>query len=145
MTANKPRILHLGKYDSTSSEAGGIESAIETLTEHLSDNFNQMVVVFTRESKKFKLIQSNAGIKKLLVPVHIVSGYAPVNFFLYFSLKRIIHIFSPDIIHVHMPGIMPFFCFHELKKNTTIVHWHADVQGTRVSKHWIFPVYRLFE
>jgi glycosyltransferase involved in cell wall biosynthesis len=104
-----------------------------------------MVAVFTRESKQFNITRSNKGIKTLFIPVHLVASYAPVNFFLPFFLKRIIHIFSPDIIHVHMPGIMPFFCLHELKKRTTIVHWHADVEGTRVSKHWIYPVYRLFE
>ena len=142
---NKLKILHLGKYDSTSPEAGGVESAIENITKQLKNEYDQIIVAFTRKYKKIKFIQSDSGTKHLLIPVHLIIGYAPVNFFLPVFLKRLINTFSPDIIYVHMPSIMPFSCLNELKNRKTIVFWHADVEGTRVSKNWSFPVYRLFE
>jgi len=142
---NKLRILHLGKYDSTSPEAGGVESAVENITKQLKNDFNQIIVVFTGKYKKIKLIQSASGTEHLLIPVHLVIGYAPVNFFLKSCPDLKLMTFSPDIIYVHMPSIMPFSCLNELRKRKTIVFWHADVEGTRVSKNWSFPVYRLFE
>ncbi len=141
----KPKILHLGKYDSNSPEAGGIESALENITMQVKNDYNQIIVAFTGKYKKIKFIQSASGIKQLLIPVHFVIGYAPVNFCLPVFLKKIINSFSPDIIFVHMPGIMPFSCLNELRKRKTIVFWHADVEGTRVAKNCIFPLYRLFE
>lgn len=140
----KPRILHLGKYDYNSREAGGVEYVIKNCTEHLKNDFDQTAALFSNSTDKIITVSDN-GIKKVLFPVHIVAGYAPVNFSMPFYLKKLINSFSPEIIHVHMPGLMPFFCLPELKKRRTVVHWHADVEGTRVSKNIMFPAYRLLE
>lgn len=138
------RTLHLGKYAYHSVEAGGVESVLKTYTEHLKNDIDQIVLVFDSSIQK-KISLTENGITIIRFPVHLIAGYAPVNFFMFFYLRKIIHSFSPDIIHVHMPGLMPFFCLCDLKKRKTIVHWQADVDGTRVSKNLAFPFYKILE
>lgn len=141
---NRPKILHLGKYSYHADEAGGVEAFLKSYTEYLKDNYNQTVVLFDSTIKKRKTTQEK-GITIILFPVHFIAGYAPVNLFTPFYLHEIIASFSPDIIHVHMPSLLPFFCLWRLIKRKTIIHWHADVAGTKVSKTLAFPLYKIME
>lgn len=137
-------ILHLGKYDDTDGAAGGIEYVIKECTRQLSCDFEQVLVLFSRQVAQLTEFQQQ-GIRKIILPVHFVIGFAPVNFILFFYLNSIIKKVSPDIIHVHMPGLMPFFCLNRIRKMKSVVHWHADVDGTKVSKSLLFPFYKLLE
>ena len=141
---NRLKVLHLGKYAWDSVAAGGIESVIKTCTTDLKQDVNQMVLVFDPSVSGKKTCWEN-GVTVIRFPVHLAAGYAPVNLFLFFYLRRIIRSFAPDIIHVHMPGLMPFFNLWDLKKSAVIIHWHADVDGSQVSKNIAFPLYEILE
>ncbi|MEA2061863.1 MAG: glycosyltransferase [Thermodesulfobacteriota bacterium] len=157
-------ILHLGKYDFDASDAGGVERVIKNCAQALKTDFHQVLAFFSKSDVRVRVEnvldygngQGKKGLSrgsedhsgcltKVLFPVHCVAGYAPVNFFMSVYLKQLIRETAPDIIHAHMPGLMPFFCLKALKTRKTIVHWHADVQDTRVAETWLYPFYKVME
>lgn len=140
----RPKILHLGKYNYTSKEAGGVEAFLKKVTECLKGDYDQTVLLFDSSIKKKTHIAEN-GVNIILFPVHFVAGYAPINLYTPLHLHKLISSFSPDIIHIHMPSLLPFFCLWGLFRRKTVIHWHADVEGTQVSNSIAFPIYQVME
>lgn len=141
----KPTVLHIGKYDPLSRDAGGIERVLLDLTDHLKEDTTQKTICFSREISRNVACHRN-GIETLLIPVQWIVGHAPLNLSAYRDLYRLIHSFRPKIIHAHMPGILPLFLlFIPTWGGRLLLHWHADVWGSDVARNPLFPLYRMME
>ncbi len=140
----KIRVLHLGKYDFFTNDSGGIETYLTTLTQNLQYSVIQRVLVFSHKADTITEKRLN-HVDITMLPVHFVLGTSPASYYLLFYLNQIINSFKPDIIHAHMPGLMPLFMILSLKKRGFIVNWHADVDGTAVAQNIAYPIYRLLE
>ncbi len=82
-------------------------------------------------------------------PVWIRLFFAPVSPRFPFWLDRALKRFDPDVVHVHMPNVSPFWLLllPSAHKRSWVVHWHSDVEPSkfRLSLRLGYPHYRIFE
>jgi len=143
------RVLHIGKY--FPPHFGGIETSMSQLMlEQVRQGAVVSAIVHAEQ------LQSSRGFYRWHeCAVYEVKTYGqlvfvPVAPLFPVHLYRALKDFQPDIIHIHMPNVAPFWLlFFGLSHAgyRIIVHWHSDVLGAQPSKavRLLYPVYRLFE
>lgn len=135
------RVLHIGKY--FPPVAGGIEFFLSDL------------VTAQREAgtDAFALVHGNPSTDDppwlVRVPVATTLLFAPIAPGFPLELARAIRRFRPDVLHIHMPNVSPFWALWlpSARALPWVVHWHADVLTSKSSSGFklAYRLYRYFE
>lgn len=144
------KVLHIGKY--FPPHFGGIESFMSQLMEQQAiQGLSVMALVHAdrMQSKKrqyhwkgCEIIEVRSFGQLLFVPI------APTYPFI---LIRTLKTYEPDVLHIHMPNVAPFWLLFTKRlfanECKIITHWHSDVLGASPTKlvRLFYPIYRVFE
>lgn len=139
------RILHLGKF--YPPYRGGIESYTAALAS----------TCVAKGAFSAVLAHAPPGIhrteKKIIDDVEVILVgcygqmlYTPISPALPWHLARLIRIFRPDILHLHMPNPSAFFALliPSARKIPWIIHWHSDVPLTMQNRQ-VQLAYRIYK
>jgi glycosyltransferase involved in cell wall biosynthesis len=138
------RILHIGKY--FPPVTGGMERFLADLV-YAQRAAGHEVEVLVHQHERSERLADPPWLMRC--PVWLRLFFAPLSprfpFWLDSALKR----FDPDVIHIHMPNVSPFWLLllPSARKRTWVVHWHSDVEPSkfRLSLRLGYPHYRIFE
>ncbi len=138
------RILHLGKYYPPSS--GGMERFLGDLV-GAQRRAGDEVAVLVHADKRAQGADDPPWLMRCPVWMRLV--FAPISPLYPFWLARAIRSYSPDVLHIHMPNVSPFWALllPAARKRPWIVHWHSDVEPSRLKRslRLAYPHYRIFE
>lgn len=144
------RVLHIGKYYPPFS--GGIESFMGDLLPALASltvTTAALVHAHSWQPSGSASINRIDGVLVIRAPTWGRLLYAPISPLFSLSLRRIIHSFKPDILHLHLPNTSAFWVLHDTTAQTIpwIIHWHADVVASHLDWRlkFAYPLYRPFE
>ena len=138
------RILHLGKYYPPVN--GGMERFLADLVQAQRAAGHDVEVLVHQHAPT----QRGADPLWLMrCPVWLRLFFAPIAPQFPFWLSRAIRRFDPEVIHIHMPNVSPFWLLllRSARRRTWVVHWHSDVEPSRfkLSLRMLYPHYRIFE
>ena len=138
------RILHIGKY--FPPVTGGMERFLADLVAaQQAEGHDVRVLVHQHERSRA------SGDPPWLTrcPVWMRLIFAPIAPRFPFLLHALLTRFDPQVIHIHMPNVSPFWLMlmPSARKRTWVVHWHSDVEPSRfrLSLRLAYPHYRIFE
>ena len=136
------RILHVGKY--FPPVAGGVERFLADLVKAQRDAGHEVMVLAHGDGRHLA-----GGDPEWLVraPVRLRLAFAPISPSMPFALARAIRRFRPDVLHLHMPNLAPFWALllPRARSIPWVVHWHSDVELSKPSLRAAYPHYHLFE
>lgn len=138
------RVLHIGKY--YPPFYGGIETFMQDLMEASShEHIISAALVHHHETSQPFSQEVINGIEVYRVPIVAKALFAPIAPRYGFYLEKVITLFRPDVIHLHLPNTASFYCLWNKKCRSLpwVVHWHSDVLGEN-SPWWLrtlYPVY----
>jgi len=132
------KILHISKF--FYPYYGGIEDVVYTIIQGLKGNYEQQVICFSQDAHSYSDIIDEIPITRVGVIANMFSQPIPLCYTS--QLKKVIHTFQPDIIHIHMPN--PYVCACllrlPLENIQLVVHWHADILGKKLMYRLIQPI-----
>jgi glycosyltransferase involved in cell wall biosynthesis len=146
------RVLHIGKF--YPPYAGGIENFMGDLLPalersgvrtgalvHAHKLINNEGTEEHSTSHTFKRIWRVPCLGNIL--------YTPVSPTFPLWLSKTIKDFQPQILHIHMPNVSPFWAMAipSARKIPWLIHWHSDVVPSRIDKRLglAYNFYRPFE
>lgn len=135
----KMKILHISKF--YPPEPGGIENFAADLASAQARGGNQVYVLAHHGRDWFYRPGSIARAGGVVVERVRTFGqlsYVPVSPEFFLRLSRVIKIFKPDVIHVHVPNVSAFFLLLIKVHAPVILHWHADVVASRIDRRMAF-------
>lgn len=142
------RILHIGKY--YPPFMGGIENFMHDLMhEQVKQGNDIAALVHQHDTEMDWEIIHDDQVTIFKTPIKGQVVFTPIALNFYQHLGKVIKVFKPDIIHLHLPNPSTFWClFHKQAKELPwVIHWHADVLGnvpdTKVKL--LYPFYAVFE
>jgi glycosyltransferase involved in cell wall biosynthesis len=138
------RILHIGKYYPPVN--GGMERFLADLVQaQRAEGHDVEVLVHQHE----RSAAESDPPWLMRCPVWIRLFFAPIAPQFPFWLQRILRRFDPDVIHIHMPNVSPFWLLllPPSRRRTWVIHWQSDVEPSRfkLSLRLLYPYYRIFE
>ncbi|MDT8397334.1 MAG: glycosyltransferase [Pseudomonadales bacterium] len=142
------RILHIGKY--YPPFAGGIENFMAALLPVQAASGDEVAVLVHqhRRGRPFGVEQMKQ-VRVYRVPIWGRLLFVPLSPWYARHLARVIGQFKPDILHIHMPNVSPFWvlflkCCRDLP---VVIHWHADVVASELHRGLAlgYRFYRPFE
>ena len=138
------RILHIGKY--YPPVTGGMERFLADLVQAQRAEGHE-VQVLVHQHERSRGTVDPPWLQRC--PVWLRLFFAPLAPQFPFWLDRVLRRFNPDVIHIHMPNVSPFWLLllRSARKRTWVVHWHSDVEPSRfkLSLRLAYPHYRIFE
>ena len=138
------RILHLGKYFAPAK--GGMERFLADLVAAQRRAGDEPAVLVHAHAPR--------GAEPdppwlMRVPVWVRLIFAPLSPLYPFWLARAIRAYRPDVLHIHMPNVSPFWALllPSARRLPWIVHWHSDVEPSKFKRslRLAYPHYRIFE
>lgn len=135
------RILHIGKF--FPPYAGGMETFLFDLVAEQRAGGDELAVLVhgTPEADDPPWLTR--------VPVRVQLLYAPLAPGFPGALRRLVHDFRPDVIHLHLPNPSAFavLLVSEARRVPWVVHWHSDVVSApgKVALGLAYRLYRPFE
>lgn len=144
------RILHIGKY--YPPFYGGIENFMaDLLQEQLQQGHEVAAIVHDHQLTSTWRMQSmtagDANATLYRIPSYGTLLYAPISPAFGYYLQRVINDFRPDVLHMHVPNTSVFWGLfsHKVRDIPWVVHWHADVFGSKLGLNVAYTLYRPFE
>jgi glycosyltransferase involved in cell wall biosynthesis len=138
------RILHIGKY--YPPVAGGVERFLADLVAAQRAAGHE-VRVLVHEHDGARPASDPPWLKRCPVWLRLI--FAPISPRFPFWLRGMVLDFRPDVIHMHMPNVSPFWALliPSVRRIPWIVHWHADVERRtpKLAIRLAYPHYRIFE
>ncbi|MDB5846981.1 MAG: glycosyl transferase [Rhodoferax sp.] len=135
------KVLHVGKF--YPPHRGGIETFLyDLMASQRAMGMEVSAVVHgdPREDDPVWLVR---------VPVQAQLVYAPLAIGFRAALERAIERFEPQVLHFHMPNVSAFWALtsRAAMQIPWVVHWHADVVVSRISRMLAlaYKAYRPFE
>ena len=136
------RILHIGKYFPPTP--GGMERFLGDLVAAQRKAGHEAAVLVHDDGRRMAGGDPDWVVR---CPVWTRIAFAPVspNFLAY--LGRAIRKFKPDVLHLHMPNLAPFWALMlpAARRLPWVVHWQSDVELSQRSVRLAYPHYQLFE
>jgi glycosyltransferase involved in cell wall biosynthesis len=138
------RILHIGKY--YPPVTGGMERFLGDLAAAQRAEGHEVEVLVHQHPRS-----AGAADPPWLMrcPVWLRLFFAPIAPRFPFWLDRALRRFDPEVIHIHMPNVSPFWLLvlRSARRRTWVVHWHSDVEPSRfkLSLRLLYPHYSIFE
>jgi glycosyltransferase involved in cell wall biosynthesis len=138
------RILHLGKYFPPAK--GGMERFLADLVAAQRRAGDEPAVLVHAHAPR----STEPDPPWLLrCPVWVRLIFAPLSPLYPFWLARAIRTYRPDVLHIHMPNVSPFWALllPAARRLPWIVHWHSDVEPSKFKRslRLAYPHYRIFE
>src|SRR5258706_9235887 len=138
------RILHIGKY--YPPVPGGMERFLADLVQAQRAQGHDVEVLVHQHERS----AHEADPPWLMrCPVWKRLFFAPLAPRFPFWLHRALLRFDPDVIHIHMPNVSPFWLLllASARERTWAIHWQSDVEPSRFkfSLRLLYPYYRIFE
>jgi len=138
------RILHIGKY--YPPVTGGMERFLADLVAAQRSAGHDVEVLVHQHARSAGLADPPWLMR---CPVWLRLFFAPLSPRFPFWLDSALRRFDPDVIHIHMPNVSPFWLLllPSARKRTWVVHWHADVEPSKfkLALRLGYPHYRIFE
>src|SRR6185312_1550497 len=138
------RILHLGKYFPPSK--GGIERFLADLL-LAQRRAGDEAAALVHADRNAPAVEDPPWIMRCPVWLRLI--FAPISPAYPFWLARAIRRHRPDVLHIHMPNVSPFWALllPSARRIPWIVHWHSDVEPSKfkLSLRLAYPHYRIFE
>ena len=138
------RILHIGKY--FPPVAGGMERFLADLVGAQRAEGHDVRVLVHQHERSAREADPPWLVR---CPVWLRLFFAPIAPRFPAWLHRELARFDPEVIHIHMPNVSPFWLLlmPSARKRTWVVHWHSDVEPSRfkLSLRLLYPHYRIFE
>lgn len=132
------KILHVSKF--YPPYRGGIEDVCYNIVRALQDK-EQKVICFN--DKKQDDISFIDGVEIIRIGMRFEFASQPISLSYYKRLKNVIDLFSPDVIHLHLPN--PLICIYILKlipqSTKLVVHWHSDI----IAQKYLYQLFRPIE
>jgi len=136
------RILHIGKY--FPPVHGGVERFLGDLVKAQREAGHEAFVLVHDDGR-----HDPRGDPEWLLrcPVRLRLAFAPIAPSFPLWLARAIRRFKPDVLHLHMPNLAPFWALMlpSARRIPWVVHWHSDVELSRRSLRLAYPAYHLLE
>lgn len=138
------RILHIGKYFPPA--VGGIERFLADLVSaqrHQGDEASVLV----HDDGRANLNRDPLWLMRCPVWFRLI--FAPISPAFPFWLRRAIREYRPDVLHIHMPNVSPFWALMlpSARRIPWVVQWQSDVEPSRIKRalRFAYPYYRIFE
>ncbi len=145
-------VLHIGKY--FPPHRGGMETFLRDLMiEQKKQGLKVAALVHSSDAGfRSSLEEANAegqSLRVYRVARWFTLAFAPISPTFPLLLRRICGQLQPDVLHIHMPNLSPFWCLlmPGARAVPWVVHWHADVLSSRHSRalRYLYRLYRPFE
>jgi glycosyltransferase involved in cell wall biosynthesis len=135
------KILHIGKY--YPPVAGGMERFLADLVKAQRAAGDEVTVLVHSDGRAPR--DDPAWLMRCPVWFRLI--FAPVSPAFPFWFARALREHAPDVIHIHMPNPSAFWALllPAARKRPWVVHWHADVESSKISLRMAYPHYRIFE
>jgi rhamnosyl/mannosyltransferase len=140
------RILHIGKF--FPPIPGGIENFVADLSAAQCRLGHDVAILFHGRPGHVWPDELPDGRRLYVSATYGDIAFAPVAPWFFFTLRRAMREFRPDLLHVHMPNVSAFSLIAgRRRKIPLVVHWHADVVSSEYDKRlrMLYPLYRPFE
>ena len=136
------RILHIGKYFPPTP--GGMERFLGDLVKAQRDAGHEVAVVVHDDGRRLEGGDPDWVIR---CPVWVKLMFAPISPGFLACLDRAIKRFRPEVLHLHMPNLGPFWALMlpAARRIPWVVHWQSDVEVSKWSLRLAYPHYQLFE
>ncbi|GAB4397032.1 MAG: hypothetical protein OHK0048_03920 [Rhodoferax sp.] len=135
------RVLHIGKY--WPPDRGGMETFVSELVQAQREQ--------GIDSRALVHGQPRPDDPPWLtrVPVQFRLIYTPFALGFGVALRRLLRVFEPQLLHLHLPNVSAFWILPLLstRKIPWVIHWHSDVlvAPERRLLRWAYTLYRPFE
>lgn len=136
------RILHVGKY--FSPVPGGIERFLGDLVAAQRRAGHEVAVLVHDDGRRGAEPDPDWLMR---CPVAMKLAFAPISPRFPSWLTRGIRRFRPEVLHLHMPNLAPFWALMlpAARRLPWVVHWHADVEVSKLALRLLYPHYQMFE
>lgn len=141
MSDSSMKVLHISKY--FYPHDGGIESVCRDIMQALKKHpeIEQMCLCFGDERKK-RYAGHMYGFPIIRVAPFVTVKKQALSLKYYFILRKIIHRFQPDVVHVHFPNMLVcLFLLLIPKSFRLIIHWHSDI----IEQKHLYRCFRFIE
>lgn len=143
-----PRILHVGKF--FPPVPGGIETYLaDLLVASLDAGLEAAALVHQPYRPAAPVPSRYTQLPLFTTPSYGQLLYAPISPGFPLALHHAIRSFRPNLLHLHLPNVSAFsaLALPSARRLPWVVHWHADVGGTALSKRVraAYPLYRPLE
>ena len=142
------RVLHIGKF--FTPFRGGVENYMRDI----------MVALNRRGATNFAVVHhhdlSARSVDDIIevdgIPFHVIRAgtwfkfmYTPISPMFPVLMRRLRRLYTPDIIHFHMPNPSAFWALIMIRTRRVpwVIHWHADVVAS-AHDPWLRRFYRLY-
>ena len=140
------KIVHIGKY--YPPIPGGIESVVrDVAVEQVRQGHGVWVLSHWNRPGRGMVRELREGVNLLRIPIMGTVAYTTLAPKFPGVLDRVIRTVQPDVIHVHMPNMAPFWLLKKKHKAPIVIHWHSDVLTSckDLPLVCLYPGYALFE
>jgi len=136
------RILHVGKY--YPPVAGGMERFLGDLVTAQRAAGHE-VSVLVHDTGHGDARDDPPWLMRC--PVWIRLFFAPISPRFPFWLAHAIRRYRPDVLHLHMPNLGPFWALllPSARRIPWVVHWQSDIEFSKRSLRLAYPHYMIFE
>jgi glycosyltransferase involved in cell wall biosynthesis len=136
------RILHIGKY--FPPVAGGMERFLGDLVKAQREAGHE-VSVLVHDTGHGDARDDPPWLMRC--PVWIRLFFAPISPRFPFWLARAMRRYRPDVLHLHMPNLGPFWALllPSARRIPWVVHWQSDIEFSKRSLRLAYPHYMIFE
>lgn len=133
------KILHISKF--YYPYFGGIEDVARTLVKELAERHEQRILCFNDSSETVEEVVDDIPVTRVGIVGTLMSQPIAIHFQKH--LKRILGVFQPEYIHIHLPNPLSAFLLQMIGCDDykIVLHWHSDILGQRL----IYPFYRRWE
>lgn len=135
------KILHVSNY--YPPHRGGIEDVCFNIVQTFKSQFEQKVVCFNDSSHS--VLSDVDGVEVMRAGIWGEVARQALSFSIYSILKRYIHTFKPDIIHLHLPNplISAYLLILLPVDAKLILHWHSDIVAQKYLYKLFVPIEKL--
>ena len=138
------RILHLGKYYPPA--AGGMERFLGDLV-GAQRRAGDDAAVLVHADERSGARDDPPWLMRCPVWMRLI--FAPISPLYPFWLARAIRKYSPQVLHIHMPNVSPFWALMlpSARRIPWVVQWQSDVEPSKFKRslRLAYPHYRIFE
>lgn len=118
------KVLHISKY--YPPYFGGVEQVAYDVVNALKGEYEQRVLAFNNSKKTVEEEFEGIKVKRVGINFEIYSQAFSLKY--YKELKKVLKVFKPDVIHLHVPNIFTAFLLSKVKfDGNIVVHWHSDI------------------
>lgn len=133
------KILHISKF--YEPYFGGIEDVARTLVKELAGRHEQRILCFNDKNETVEEVVDDIPVTRVGIVGTLMSQPIATHFRRH--LKRILGVFQPEYIHLHLPNPLAAILLQMVGGNEykIVLHWHSDILGQRL----VYPLYRSWE